>query len=321
MGWYSQGTQVVDFTENADGTIDFKTAGYFIPENANTWVSHVFKVQQNKDGTFTYWGATGDFAAGDGGRNAIDIYKVTLPAPPKPRTATGEPPAGTPTFPVSQTRGQENEGDPPACASASGFEDIKATPRKKGKRVRFSFARRSNRPVTVEVMQKSRGRRIVGPRIARFSNRTKPFTWAGKRAKDGYLQARFTTRAANGTKDVRHVGLRRVRGKFRVIGRFDRRATCELVKYVRLRSPVFGGTGRRPLPVVFRLSKSATVSLQVLRGEKVVKSYKARSYGANGKRTVVIRLGRKAKRGLYTVKLKAERPGRVSELVLYSRYL
>ena len=97
--WYSQGTQVVDFTENADGTIDFKRAGYFVPENANEWVSHVFKVQQNPDGSFTYWGATGDFALGDAGRNAIDIYKVTLPAPPKPRTESGEPLPGTPTFP------------------------------------------------------------------------------------------------------------------------------------------------------------------------------------------------------------------------------
>ena len=44
MAWYSQGTQVVDFTENADGTIDFERAGYFVPENANEWISHVFKV-------------------------------------------------------------------------------------------------------------------------------------------------------------------------------------------------------------------------------------------------------------------------------------
>ena len=44
--WYSQGTQVVDFTENANGTIDFKRAGYFVPEHANQWVSHVFKVEE-----------------------------------------------------------------------------------------------------------------------------------------------------------------------------------------------------------------------------------------------------------------------------------
>ena len=55
------------------------------PSNANEWVSAVFKSQQNKNGTFTYWGATGDGILPGSGRGAIDIYKVTLPAPPKPR--------------------------------------------------------------------------------------------------------------------------------------------------------------------------------------------------------------------------------------------
>jgi hypothetical protein len=85
MGWYSQGTQVIDFTENRDGTVTLKEAGYFIPANANEWVSHVFKTQRNKDGTWTYWGAAADFNLGERGRNAIDVWKVTLPAPPKPR--------------------------------------------------------------------------------------------------------------------------------------------------------------------------------------------------------------------------------------------
>ena len=83
MGWYSQGTQVVDFVELPNGGIELKPAGWFIPTNANTWVSAIFKYQANPDGTFTYWGATGDFILGIG-RSAIDIYKVTLPAPPKP---------------------------------------------------------------------------------------------------------------------------------------------------------------------------------------------------------------------------------------------
>lgn len=87
MGWYSQGTQVVDFVENADGTITLKEAGWFIPEKANTWTSHVFKWRENADGAFTYWGATGDFLLGTTGRSAIDVYEVTLPAPPKPAAA------------------------------------------------------------------------------------------------------------------------------------------------------------------------------------------------------------------------------------------
>jgi hypothetical protein len=83
MAWYSQGTQVVDYVEHPDGTFEFRDAGWFIPEKANTWTSAVFKLQQNADGTFTYWGATGDFNLGETGRSAIDVYKVTLPPPPE----------------------------------------------------------------------------------------------------------------------------------------------------------------------------------------------------------------------------------------------
>jgi hypothetical protein len=84
MGWYTQGTQVVDFVEHRNGTVEFKDAGFFIPTNANTWTSAVFKMEKNANGTFTYWGATGDFVIAKG-RNAVDIWKVTLPPPPRPR--------------------------------------------------------------------------------------------------------------------------------------------------------------------------------------------------------------------------------------------
>ena len=83
MGWYSQGTQVIDFVENPDGTITLAEAGYFIPTNANEWVSHIFKTEQHPDGTTTYFGATGDFNLAEAGRNSIDVYKVTLPPAPK----------------------------------------------------------------------------------------------------------------------------------------------------------------------------------------------------------------------------------------------
>ena len=90
MGWYSQGTQVIDYTENANGTIDFEEAAYFIPANTNEWVSHVFKVERNQDGTFTYYGATGDFNLGERGRNTIDVWRVTLPGPPAPAPRVGD---------------------------------------------------------------------------------------------------------------------------------------------------------------------------------------------------------------------------------------
>jgi hypothetical protein len=84
MAWYSQGTQVVDFIEHSDGTVQFVERGFFIPTQANEWVSAVFKMKRNENGTYTYWGATGDFGLATAGRSAIDVYKVTLPAPPRP---------------------------------------------------------------------------------------------------------------------------------------------------------------------------------------------------------------------------------------------
>lgn len=90
MAWYSQGTQVVDFVEHPNGRVEFIERGFFIPTQANEWVSAVFKVKRNSNGTYTYWGATGDFGLGTAGRSAIDIYKVTLPAPPRPLGQGGD---------------------------------------------------------------------------------------------------------------------------------------------------------------------------------------------------------------------------------------
>ena len=46
-------------------------------------------------------------------------------------------------------------------------------------------------------------------------------TWAARNTRNGYYQVRFTTRAPNGAKDVRHLGLRKKNGRFRAIGAFD----------------------------------------------------------------------------------------------------
>ena len=314
MAWYSQGTQVVDFTENADGTIDFKTSGFFIPENANEWVSHIFKVEENSDGTFTYWGAAADFAIGDAGRNAIEVYKVTMPAPPKPRTESGEPLPGTPSFPSG------SDGDS-ACASASAFATFRAKPRAKRKRVRFSFAPRGGQGVTATVFRQATGRRIARKRVKTFRNRTRAFTWKPRRARDGFYDVRLTRTAPNGRKDVRHVSVRRKRGRFFTLPAFDRRATCSFVRYYSLGRSVFGGRKRKALRVRFDLGEDAKVGFEVRRRNgKLVRKIKAASYdqGTNKRK---IRLGRKAKRGAYRIILTAEAPGHVSELTLRARYL
>jgi hypothetical protein len=89
MAWYSQGTQVIDFVEEPDGTVRFANAGHMIPASANEWVSAIFKTQENPDGTVTYWGVAGDFNLGVAGRNAIEVYKVTLPPAPDPAAGGG----------------------------------------------------------------------------------------------------------------------------------------------------------------------------------------------------------------------------------------
>lgn len=99
MGWYTQGTQIVDIVEHEDGSFEFVEAAFFIPEGANQWVSHVFDAVDNPDGTVTYTGVAADF-----GRQAIDVYRVTLPPAPEPLPPfpggpdfPGADPAPTPT--------------------------------------------------------------------------------------------------------------------------------------------------------------------------------------------------------------------------------
>ncbi len=304
MAWYSQGTQVVDFTENRDGTIDFERAGYFIPENANQWVSHVFKVERNGDGSFTYWGATGDFALGDAGRNAIDIYKATLPPPPKPAGGTLP---GTPRFPDSE-----------ACASASGFSKITSKPRRKRKRVRFRFTAADS--VKAKVFRRSKGRRIVRRKVKTFRNRDRRFTWAPRRARNGFYDVRFITHAPNGNKDVRHLSVRRRNGRFYNLPPIDRRSPCSLVRYYSLGRSVFGGRKRKALRVRMNLDEASDIVITVKRRGKVVRRLREKDLPA-GKSVTKIRLRRKAKRGPYRVTLKATHPGRASELTLFARYL
>ncbi|MGH3442231.1 MAG: LPXTG cell wall anchor domain-containing protein [Nitriliruptorales bacterium] len=105
MAWYTQGTQVVDYVEHPDGSFEWREVGFFIPENANTWTSAVFKMEENDDGTFTYWGATGDFNIGLAGRNAVDVYRVTLPAPAQmaaPEAPADEEPDPAPEPPADE---------------------------------------------------------------------------------------------------------------------------------------------------------------------------------------------------------------------------
>ena len=113
--------------------------------------------------------------------------------------------------------------------------------------------------------------------MARFTKRTKSFTWngKGKRVTDGYYFVRFRL-----GDDTRRVTLRRSGGRFTRVGDFYRRATCDLVPSFKLSRPVFGGTVERSLGISYRTAKAAQVTVTVLRGSKVVKRFPLRRAAA-----------------------------------------
>ena len=166
--------------------------------------------------------------------------------------------------------------------------------------------------MTAKVFRQSTGRRIARKRVKTFRGRAGRFTWKPRRARNGFYDVRFTRIAPNGKRDVRHVSVRRKRGRFFRLPAFDRRATCSFVSHYSLGRSVFGGRKRKPLRVRFTLDESARVAFEVRRRNgKLVRRVKAASYG-QGKSRRRIRLGRKAKRGAYRITLKANAPGHVS---------
>jgi hypothetical protein len=317
MGYYSQGTRVVDFSENPDGTISFRHAGWFIPENANTWVSHIFKAQENQDGTFTYWGAASDGILPGSGRSAIDVYKVTLPPPPIP---AGGPKPGAPKLPISTVKGVENERAASVqaaggCASSTAFERVSVRPRGRG--LAFSFRRRGNARVTVDLFRSSRGRRVGTRRVKRFVNRTGSFRWNGRRGDRGrrvprtaFFHARFMTRTPSGGRDTRRVALLRKRGEWRVRRPFYRRTPCALAETFKLFQPVFGGTRKRALGISFRLNQQADVEIEVRQRGRIVARVPKRSYVAGRAIRLRVSARRIPRRGTVRVIMRATRPGR-----------
>src|SRR4051794_34652680 len=199
------------------------------------------------------------------------------------------------------------QSGPTACAATSGFRSVKVSPRKRGARV--SFARRINRPVTVDVFQTSRGRTVLTERlVARFTKRNRSFTWngranrKGRKVTDGYYFVRYRLRVDSKHEDVRRVVLRRVGGRLSLRPAFYRRASCGTLSAYKLERPVFGGRRTRKLGVSFRLARTAQVRVRVLRGKRVIKTFKRKSYKAA--RTYRLSLSAKRRtRGDYKVKL------------------
>ena len=196
----------------------------------------IFKAQQNPDGTFTYWGATGDFNLGDGGRNAIDVYKVTLPAPPTPQGGSrhaGEPPLVT----GAAARRAARRARPPPGFRSVGVDAARPP------RPAVSFSRAAGRKAQIDVFRQTRGSASITrlKRVKRFRGRTRSFTWngRGRASRSGYYVVRFRIGQADGRDDLRRIALRRANGRFRSSSRRSSGSTA-----ARASSARSGSTGR-----------------------------------------------------------------------------
>jgi hypothetical protein len=300
MAWYSQGTQVLDFTENADGTVTLKQAGFFIPAAANEWVSSIFKAQENPDGTFTYWGAAADFNLGERGRNSIDVYKVTLPPPPKPADGPGVLPAR------AKQQGATTQSGAPRCVSPRAFRS--ASLKSRGRRLSFAFS--SSAPVTIDIFRQARNGTVTGERLVkRFRNINGAVRWNGRdrngrKLANGYYLVRFASRTSAGIADERRFGLLLRNGRYRVLSTHERRDSCGLLRRWKLYRPVFGGRTNRPLVISYRFGAEARAEIVVRRqGGRVVRRFKSQTYagGVLHRKRLGSSLVRRLPRGQYSV--------------------
>ncbi|MDQ3632040.1 MAG: hypothetical protein M3417_12375, partial [Actinomycetota bacterium] len=106
--------------------------------------------------------------------------------------------------------------------------------------------------------------------------------------------------------DVRRLVLERRNGRFVKRGEYQRRSTCAALTSFKLGRPLFGGRTNRPIAISFRLADPARVTVTVLRGKKVVKTF-----GPTQRRADVthrLRVGAKGRaRGEYVVRIRVPR--------------
>ncbi len=277
---YENGTRFLQIT--ADGKI--KEQGFFIPLGGSTSAPH--------------WARSGsDILYAIDYERGIDVlrYKGLHYVPGV--AETGRVPGTEGRQPGSGGGGGPRSS---VCASTAGFDHVGARPHSahgddeagSGAGLTFSAARRQARSYDVEVFRQSSGRRITGERrVARFTKRSKTFTWSGtgRRLGSGYYFVRFTMDLGGGRKDVRRVTLKRSRGRFRVARAFYLRDTCGALESFKLSRPVFGGPGDRPLSIAYRVTSGAdSVRVEALRGKKVIRRFKAK--GAQARQTYRLRL-------------------------------
>ncbi len=204
-------------------------------------------------------------------------------------------------WPFQEARGSAG------CTDTSGFSSFGAKP--SGRGLRFTFARRAELPVQVDVFRVSRRRQVLREHlVARFDGRTRSFRWngRGRRVGAGQYFVRFRMRKDGRLYDQRRVVLSRDgRGRWRVRPPHHRRASCNLLRTFKLERPVFGGRRGTPLAGSYRLATRARVTVTITRAGKIVRRFATSERQAD--RTIRFSLrARGLPRGDYTVRLVAQ---------------
>jgi hypothetical protein len=184
------------------------------------------------------------------------------------------------------------------CAAGRGFRSASVRPRGRG--LRFTVKRRVSGKYRADLYEQATTRRTLHARhSAGLGKRKGSFTWHGsRRLKPGYYFAQV--RIGSGKKaDIRRFPLLRRGGRFHRLRQYYGRASCKLLRIVRLSGPAFGGKTIRSLGIRFNTSRTGKATITVRRAGHVVKRMKVRW---SGRRTVRRKLhSRRLRRGSYVV--------------------
>jgi hypothetical protein len=167
-----------------------------------------------------------------------------------------------------------------SCGPTLGIRSVAALPRRHGALLRFR--RRLALPVTVKVLQVSRGRHIYRRAhvMAAFRNQTRSVRWNGRNhgtptkrtLTDGYYLVRWAMKLPNGSTDRRRRTLLRRHGRFVKLGRSSLKVDCKVLRFAKLRRVVFGGFEARPLQLRFRPTRAVHLGVAIYRNTRLVQS-------------------------------------------------
>ena len=140
------------------------------------------------------------------------------------------------------------------CVRARTFASIGARPRARGLRIRLRPRERQSVRVSL-LRYGTRPHEVasLGAHLRDFPLR--------RRFRDGWYALRFAGVGRDGVREVRHVALRRLRGRWHTAHTFERRRSCGALSRFSLGGPVFGRGV--PLRVRVTLAESARVVLRI----------------------------------------------------------